>query len=59
MKSASDRGSALLTVTLMGVLLLALGLVLVSVTRSVNLQSYGLNRRLVCRYAAEGMLHEI
>jgi hypothetical protein len=43
----------------MGVLLLSLGLVLVSVTRSVNLTSYGLNRKVVCRYAAEGVLHEI
>jgi hypothetical protein len=49
----------MLVVNLMGVLVLALGLVLVAVTVSKNRESYGMNRLLVCRYAAEGVLHEV
>jgi hypothetical protein len=59
MKRERAKGTALLAVTLLGVLLLGLAMTLVGVTRATNLQSYGLNRRLVCRYAAEGVLHEI
>jgi hypothetical protein len=53
------RGSTLLAVTLMGVLILSTGLVLVSVAVQKNKESYGLNRQVVCRYAAEGILHEV
>jgi hypothetical protein len=51
-------GSALLAVTLLGVLILGMGLVLVSFATAKNRESYGLNRRVVCRYAAEGVLQE-
>jgi hypothetical protein len=52
------RGTALIAVTLIGVLILSLGVTLVGVTASTNRTSYGLNRQLVCRYAAEGVLQE-
>jgi hypothetical protein len=52
-------GSALLAVTFLGFLILGLGIVLVSISTDLNRASYSLNRMTVCRYAADGALHEI
>jgi hypothetical protein len=55
----SRAGTALLAVTLLGFLILIGGMTLVGVTTAKNRESYGLNRLVVCRYAAEGALHEV
>jgi hypothetical protein len=55
----AGNGSALLFVTLFGVLLVLLAAVLIGVSSGILKSSYGLNRQLVCRNAAEGALQVV
>jgi Tfp pilus assembly protein PilX len=52
------RGSAMLLVTLLAVLMLITAVTLVGFTATKNRESYALNKILVCRYAAEAALQE-
>ncbi|HLG42240.1 MAG TPA: hypothetical protein VI643_02660 [Planctomycetota bacterium] len=53
------RGSAILSVTLLGLLILAVAAALITITTTFNQQSYASNKGIVCRYAAEGVLQRI
>jgi len=57
--SKNRRGSAILSVTLLGLLILAISAALISITTTFNQQSYASNKQIVCRYAAEGVLQRI
>lgn len=55
-----DRsGSAILSVTLLGLLILAMSGAMIAVTTTFNKQSFVANKQIVTRYAAEGVLERI